>query len=174
MLELARAKPGLSRVSFRLASAEALPLADASLDAVVANLSWHWFGEAARREVRRVLRPGGWLLAAVPLRLYSGASGNRALARALLASRRNFASRTSQGLRFEAARALLPEPVRVARHELHIGRESFAHGQELLETLESRGALAAIFGEHSPHTLDGSGPLEFSWPLALVQLQVPA
>jgi SAM-dependent methyltransferase len=171
MVDLARRKAGLASASFRVASAESLPLADASLDAVVANLSWHWFAEAAGSEVRRVLRPGGWLLAAVPLRLFSGASGNRAVARALLAGRRDFASRASQGLRFEAARALLPQPVRVARHELFIGRESFANGRELLDTLESRGALAAIFGDHPPRALDRSGPLEFTWPLALVHLQ---
>jgi SAM-dependent methyltransferase len=173
MLELARRKPGLASATFRVASAESLPLADASVNAVVANLSWHWFGEVAGREVRRVLRPGGWLLAAVPLRLFSGASGNRALARALLAGRRNFARRASQGLRFEAARALLPGPVRVARHQLYVGRESFASGRDLLATLDSRGALAAVFGDHPPSVLPGPTPLEFSWPLALVHLQVP-
>jgi len=174
MLELARRKRGLAAATFRLASAESLPLADASVDTVVANLSWHWFGAGAGREVRRVLRPGGWLLAAVPLRLFSGASGNRALARVLLAGRRSFVRRPSQGLRFEAARSLLPGPLRVGRHELYVGRESFANGRDLLAVLDSRGALAAIFGDHPPDVLDGPAPLEFSWPLALVHLQVPA
>lgn len=43
-------------------TAEALPVADASVDAVVAGQAAHWFdvGPAAR-EVRRVLRPGGVL-----------------------------------------------------------------------------------------------------------------
>jgi SAM-dependent methyltransferase len=45
-----------------LAGAEALPLPDASVDAVVAGQAWHWFPhEAAIAQVRRVLRPGGWL-----------------------------------------------------------------------------------------------------------------
>jgi SAM-dependent methyltransferase len=172
MLSLARAKPGLAKVRFCHASAESLPLADASLDLVVANFSWHWFGEGAGREVRRVLRPGGWLLATVPLRRFSAASGNRALARALLADRHQFSHTSSQGLRFEAARSLLPGPVRVGRHELHIGRESFLDGGTLLDVLDSRGALTAIFGDHPPLTLEARSSLEFTWPFALVHLQV--
>ena len=44
------------------AGAEALPLPDASVDAVVVGQAWHWFDhDAAIAEVRRVLTPGGWL-----------------------------------------------------------------------------------------------------------------
>jgi SAM-dependent methyltransferase len=43
-------------------SAEAIPLADASLDAVVCAQSFHWFANAsALAEIRRVLKPGGSL-----------------------------------------------------------------------------------------------------------------
>jgi SAM-dependent methyltransferase len=43
-------------------AAEAIPLADASVDAVVVGNAFHWFdGPAAVAEVRRVLRPGGGL-----------------------------------------------------------------------------------------------------------------
>lgn len=44
------------------ASADRLPLADAAVDAVLVADAWHWFPhERAVAEVRRVLRPGGWL-----------------------------------------------------------------------------------------------------------------
>jgi SAM-dependent methyltransferase len=44
------------------ALADALPLADASVDAVLVADAWHWFPhDRAVAEVRRVLRPGGWL-----------------------------------------------------------------------------------------------------------------
>ncbi|NDI49632.1 class I SAM-dependent methyltransferase [Goekera deserti] len=45
-----------------LAGADALPLPAQSVDAVLVAQAWHWFPhEAAVAEVRRVLRPGGWL-----------------------------------------------------------------------------------------------------------------
>jgi SAM-dependent methyltransferase len=44
------------------AGADALPLPDASVDAVLVGQAWHWFPhERAAAEVRRVLRPGGRL-----------------------------------------------------------------------------------------------------------------
>jgi ubiquinone/menaquinone biosynthesis C-methylase UbiE len=62
--------PQMLRVLHRLypsaaahkAPAEALPLADASVDAVVVADAWHWLDqEQAVEEVRRVLHPDGWL-----------------------------------------------------------------------------------------------------------------
>jgi SAM-dependent methyltransferase len=50
-------------------TAEQIPLADSSVDAVVVGQAFHWFdGPAAMAEIARVLRPGGtvgllWLLA---------------------------------------------------------------------------------------------------------------
>ena len=46
----------------RVAGADALPLADCSVDSVLVAQAWHWFPhEHAAAEVRRVLRRGGWL-----------------------------------------------------------------------------------------------------------------
>jgi SAM-dependent methyltransferase len=43
-------------------TAEAMTLADRSVDIVTAAQAAHWFNpEKARREFRRILRPGGWL-----------------------------------------------------------------------------------------------------------------
>ena len=48
------------RVRTEVGGAEAIPLADASVDAVVAGQAAHWFRpEPAAAELRRVLRPGG-------------------------------------------------------------------------------------------------------------------
>jgi SAM-dependent methyltransferase len=53
--------PGARAVDGR---GEALPLDDASADAVLASSSWHWMDvEPALREVARVLVPGGFLAA---------------------------------------------------------------------------------------------------------------
>jgi SAM-dependent methyltransferase len=171
MLEIARRKPGLGQVDFREARAEELPFADASFDVVVANFSWHWFGDGAGLEVRRVLRRDGWFLASVPLRRLSLARGNRVLARALLAGRQRFAPRASQGFRFGDVPNLLPPPVRVARHELFVQGEEFANGREMLDVLGSRGALAAIFGAEPPAAVEAPGPVDFEWPFAVLHAQ---
>jgi SAM-dependent methyltransferase len=172
MLARARRKPSLRQVEWCQARAEALPMPDGSLDVVVANFSWHWFGEGAGREIRRVLRSGGWLLASVPLRRRSMARGNRALARALLARRRGYSPRPTQGLRFAEVPDLLPGPVTVARHQVAIERERFADGDELLDVLSSRGALAAIFGDRAPASIDVAGPVDFEWPFAVLHARV--
>jgi len=172
MLAIARRKAGLARVELRQARAETLPFADGTFDVVVASFSWHWFGKNAGPEVRRVLRRGGWLLAAVPVRHLAHARGNRLLARELLAARRRFVPRQSQGLRITDVSKILPPPVRVAHQDLVIEHERFADGRELLDVLGSRGALAAIFGAEPPLALAASGPLDFEWPFAVLHVQV--
>lgn len=57
--ELARVLPDVAVLD---GTAEALPVADASVDAVVAGQAFHWFdGDRALPEIHRVLRPGGAL-----------------------------------------------------------------------------------------------------------------
>lgn len=57
--ELQRAAPGVTAME---GTAEAIPLPDASLDAIVCAQSFHWFATpAALAEIRRVLKVGGAL-----------------------------------------------------------------------------------------------------------------
>jgi SAM-dependent methyltransferase len=56
---LAAAQPGVRALR---ASAQSMPLATASADAVICAQSFHWFATAAAlAEIRRVLKPGGML-----------------------------------------------------------------------------------------------------------------
>ncbi|SAK58312.1 biotin biosyntehsis-like protein [Caballeronia hypogeia] len=57
--KLAAALPGVQALA---GSAQSIPLADASIDAVVCAQSFHWFASrAALDEIHRVLKPGGRL-----------------------------------------------------------------------------------------------------------------
>jgi SAM-dependent methyltransferase len=172
MLRRARDKSCLREASFCEARAEALPFADGSFDVVVANFSWHWFAKEAGHEVRRVLRPGGFFLACLPLRRFSAAPGNRALAHALLAGRYRFTRRSSQGFHFGDVPGALPGETRLLRHELVVVSERFADGRELLDVLRSRGALAAIFGDHPPAAIAAPAPVDFEWSFAVLHAQV--
>jgi SAM-dependent methyltransferase len=71
MLRVARARvghAGLTHVTFHRAGAEALPLAERSVDVVLAGMSLMFVPDraAAAREIARVLRPGGRLVATFP------------------------------------------------------------------------------------------------------------
>lgn len=59
---LAQLQAALPGVETHVATAEAIPLAEGSVDAVVVGQAWHWFDErAASAETARVLRQGGTL-----------------------------------------------------------------------------------------------------------------
>lgn len=70
MLQLAKqaaTQAGLSNIQFREGRAEAIPMEESSLDVVLASLSLMYVIDraAAAKELARVLRPGGRLVAAV-------------------------------------------------------------------------------------------------------------
>ena len=64
MLDYAAAQPGVERVTWRQADAQALPFPDASFDAVVCQFGAMFFPDRAKgyRDARRVLGPGGRFL----------------------------------------------------------------------------------------------------------------
>jgi ubiquinone/menaquinone biosynthesis C-methylase UbiE len=64
MLDLGTAMPGLGRVRWRQADAQALPFADQTFDAVICQFGVMFFPDrhSAFTEARRVLKPGGHLL----------------------------------------------------------------------------------------------------------------
>jgi SAM-dependent methyltransferase len=173
MLARACRKPELARVRFCHGAAEFLPYATAAFDVVVSNFSWHWFAPVAAAEVARVLRPGGWLLLCAPLRHFSHASGNRWLAQRLLARRHSFHRMGSQGLRIDELPRLLPVVLRTSRLQQVVVEERFPDARLLLATLQSRGALQAIFGAHHQDlaTDPPQGPLAFEWPVGLLHAQ---
>jgi len=59
MLEICRRRPGIDTM---VGAAESIPLAHASVDAVIVGQAFHWFDHArALPEIARVLRPNGVL-----------------------------------------------------------------------------------------------------------------
>jgi SAM-dependent methyltransferase len=62
MIELARAKPELSRISFAVADGGRLPFADGTFDLAVSLLV-----QPFENELHRVLAPGGWALFCYPM-----------------------------------------------------------------------------------------------------------
>src|SRR5205085_8338704 len=74
--QLAKAEPDARRtrcgIALRVGAAVALPVPDASIDMVFCHQTFHHLSDhdAAIREIRRVLRPGGTLLFAESCRRY--------------------------------------------------------------------------------------------------------
>ena len=72
------------RLVIREGTAEATRLADESVDMVCSGRALHWFDlEAAMREFRRVVRPGGWVVSVAAGRTEFGREENEAFVRVL-------------------------------------------------------------------------------------------
>jgi SAM-dependent methyltransferase len=130
---LSELRRGLPSVQALLGRAEAIPLPDASVDAVLAGHSLHWFDmDVAGPEIARVLAPGG-ILAGLWNVLDTGVdwvAGLERVAGTAAIGRRD----TLSGWRAETAEAHLPNSGVAARFGSPEQAE-FAHGQ--LRTAES-------------------------------------
>jgi SAM-dependent methyltransferase len=72
------------KLEIREGTAETTGLAEASVDLVCAGRALHWFNlEAAMREFRRVVRPGGWVVSVAAGRTDFGREENEAFERLL-------------------------------------------------------------------------------------------
>jgi len=60
--EMMRVAPPMENVTYMLGNAERLPLSAGAIDAVTCSSGVHWFDqEGFYTELRRVVRPGGWI-----------------------------------------------------------------------------------------------------------------
>lgn len=74
-----RLHDGEQRLEVRAGTAEATGLPDASVDVVANGRALHWFDvNAAMREFKRVLRPGGWVVVVAAGRTELGREANEA------------------------------------------------------------------------------------------------
>jgi SAM-dependent methyltransferase len=72
------------KLEIREGTAEATGLPDASVDLVCSGRALHWFNlEAAMREFRRVVRPGGWVISVAAGRTDFGREENEGFVRVL-------------------------------------------------------------------------------------------
>ena len=177
MLARARGKVALDGVTWLQARAEQLPLPEQAFDVVVSSVAWHWFdGARALGEVRRVLRPGGRLLLAVPVRA-TGAreSGNAAVRRAMVALRHAGLAAAAPGWGLEDLSG--PFEGFTVESVNRIDRvETFPSTPAWLDALETRGALVAMFGPAAPSApevlgrVHPAGDVSYRWAIARVVL----
>ncbi|WFE40348.1 class I SAM-dependent methyltransferase [Micromonospora sp. WMMD998] len=182
LAELRRARPGVRALP---GSAEAIPLPDGSVDAVVAGNAMHWFDMAvAGPEIARVLAPGG-VLAGLWNVLDDRVDWVAGLAK-VSGSAAVGPRDTPASWRVETARMHLPESGQAARFDTPEQAE-FPHGQRrtadsLVATLATRaGMLVMPAGERQrtlgriraflasrPETADGA----FTLPMLTCVLRV--
>jgi SAM-dependent methyltransferase len=182
LAELHRALPGVRALP---GSAEEIPLPDASVDAVVAGNSMHWFDmDAAGPEIARVLAPGG-ALAGLWNVLDDSVDWVAGLVRA--SSRQAIGPRdTPDSWRLETARLHLPSDAAAARfsspEQMCFGHEQRRTADSLVATLATRAGMLVMsddereaelgriraFLASRPETAEG----EFSLPMSTCVLRV--
>lgn len=145
--QLAANLPGVQVVD---ATAEDIPLRDASVDIVTAGQAFHWFRTtAALDEIARVLRPGGWLALLWNERPEAGwAAAAWDLRQELAGFTRTYAG---NGWEYVLAADDRFGPRRVARYDVEV---STTVELELVDT-ESRSWVHAIDEARRHRVLDG-------------------
>lgn len=154
LAELRRALPGVPALS---GSAEAIPLPDASVDAVLAGNAMHWFDMAvAGPEIARVLAPGGVLagLWNVMDDEVDWVAGLSEVSGSAVVGPRD----TPASWRVETARMHLPRNGAPARFDAP-EQATFRHGQQrtadsLTATLATRAGLLVMPAPQRQATLD--------------------
>jgi SAM-dependent methyltransferase len=154
LTELRRSLPAVRALS---GSAEAIPLPDASVDAVLAGNAMHWFDMAvAGAEIARVLAPGG-ILAGLWNVMDDGVEWVAGLAR-VSGSAAIGPRDTPTSCRAETADAHLPRTAGVAARFGSPEQAGFPHGQRrtadsLVATLATRAGMLVMPEQEQEATL---------------------
>jgi len=99
-------------------SAEATGLAEASIDLIVAAQAFHWFDAArARKELRRILRPSGWVALIWNARRSSGTPFLEAYEKLLLEFGTDYAQVGHRGVGGERLEAFFGGPFTTRRYD---------------------------------------------------------
>ncbi len=186
MIDLARAKLAGADIHWRIADATALPFKDHAFDAVICQFGFMFFPDQALafREARRVLRPGGTLLANVWCSLEENPAAG--IAHAVLSRmfeddpprffRVPFGSGDAATMRALAAQAGFAA-VTVSRVCLEgrapsarVVADGFAKGSPLSLELTSRGADLDVVADAFEGALATHGGNPFRSPLAALVL----
>ena len=168
------AKLGLTgRMRLEQATAEKLPVEDATISLVVSSFAFHWFNiPKALDEIARVLRPDGKALLIVPT--FGGKpvreNGNHLLKRIYVRHQRKQRCQRTASIGINIDK-LIGEAISCGLETLSTGHlelvEAFESVDEFHEVLDSRGSLQAIFGNDSEEitfdSVTAEDPIYFRW-----------